>query len=109
MDKQSIINRLLALPAEIAEAEEAVLQVNGRVVLAKESLQAKEDSLLLNNVIDGKNAETRAAQVRQYTQNEREALADAELNLKNAVARLGKVRDEFRALRAVAELLKEAA
>jgi len=109
MDKQSIINRLLALPAEIADAEEAVLLANGRLVAVKESLQAKEDSLLLGNVIDGKNAETRAAQVRQYTQHERETMSDAELNLKNAAARLGKVRDEFRALRAVAELLKEAA
>ncbi|MFC4305756.1 hypothetical protein [Cohnella boryungensis] len=109
MDKQSIINRLLTLPTEISEAEEVVLQANGRLVVAKESLQAKEDSLLLGNVIDGKNAEIRAAQIRQYTEHEREALSDAELNLKNAVARLGKVRDEFRALRAVAELMKEAA
>lgn len=109
MDKQSIINRLLALPAEIAAAEEAVLQANGRLVTAKESLQAKEDSLLLGNVIDGKNAEIRAAQVRKYTEHEREALSDAELNLKNASARLNRFRDELRALQAVADLLKGAA
>ena len=108
MDKQQIMARILALPAEIAAAEEVVLQANGAVILAKDMLQQKEDSLLLGNVIDGKNAEIRAAQLRQHTQNEREALADAELNLKNAVARLGKVRDEFRALRAVVDLLKEA-
>lgn len=109
MDKQQIIERLLALPAEIAAAEESVLQANGRVVLAKEALQVKEDSLLLGNVIDGKNAETRAAQVRSFTQHERETLADAELMLKNAVARLGRARDEFRALQAITELLKGAA
>lgn len=109
MDKQSIINRLLALPAEIAAAEEATLQANMKLVTAKEMLQQKEDSLLLGNAIDGKNAEIRAAQLRQYTEHERESLADAELNLKNAVARLGRARDEFRALQAIVELIKGAA
>ncbi len=109
MDKQFIIDRLIALPTEIATAEEAVLQASGRVVTAKESLQAKEDSLLLGNVLDGKNAETRAAQARQYTQTEREMLNDAELMVKNASARLNRLRDEFKALRAVADLLKGAA
>ncbi|UUZ80673.1 hypothetical protein LJK88_38445 [Paenibacillus sp. P26] len=109
MDKQSIINRLLASPAEIAAAEEATLQANMKLVTAKEMLQQKEDSLLLGNAIDGKNAEIRAAQLRQYTEHERESLADAELNLKNAVARLGRARDEFRALQAIVELIKGAA
>lgn len=109
MDKQSIINRLLALPAEIAASEEAVLQANGRLVLAKDALQQKEDSLLLGNVIDGKNAETRAAQVRSYTQHEREALADAELMLKNASVRLTAQRNELGAMQAIAGLLGGAA
>ncbi|SFF22516.1 hypothetical protein SAMN04487969_11924 [Paenibacillus algorifonticola] len=109
MDKQALINRLLELPSEIAAAEDIVLQEHMLVVSAKESLQQKEDSLLLGNVIDGKNAEIRAAQVRQFTEHEREALADAEMRLKNAVARLGKGKDELRALRAVADLLKGAA
>ncbi|GIQ67413.1 hypothetical protein DUZ99_02230 [Xylanibacillus composti] len=109
MNKQQIMNRLLELPAEIANAEEDVLQANGKLILAKDMLQQKEDSLLLGNVIDGKNAEIRAAQMRQNTQNEREALADAELILKNATARLGRLRDEFKALRAVVDLLKEVA
>lgn len=109
MNKQQIIERLLALPAEIAAAEESVLEANGRVVLSKEALQAKEDSLLLGNVIDGKNAETRAAQVRSYTQHEREKLADDELLLKNSSAKLHRLRDELRALSAITELLKGAA
>lgn len=106
MDKHSIISRLLALPAEIATAEECVLQANGRLVLAKEALQTKDDSLLLGNVLDGKNAETRAAQARQYTQTEREMVSDAELLVKNASAKLNQLRDEFRALRSVADLLR---
>ncbi|WP_240421617.1 hypothetical protein [Paenibacillus periandrae] len=109
MDIQTIIKRLLALPAEITIAEENVLQAHARLIDAKDMLQQKEDSLLLGNMLDGKNAETRAAQARQFTTHEREILSDAELNLKNASVRLERHRYEFKALHAVAELLKGAA
>ncbi|MFB0841835.1 hypothetical protein [Paenibacillus oleatilyticus] len=106
MDRQSIISKLLALPAKIAAEEDNVLQAHANLIEAKGILQQKEDSLLLGNIIDGKNAEIRAAQMREYTEDERKHLIEAELSLKNAVARLERYRDEFRALRSVAELLK---
>lgn len=106
MTKQDIVSRLLGLPGEIAAAEDAVLGANGFLVQAKEALQRKEDSLLLGNEIDGKNAEIRAAQMRAFTELEREDLSEAELQLKNATTRLGRLRDEFRALQAVANLLQ---
>jgi hypothetical protein len=109
MDKQQIMDRLLALPAEIAAAEDKVLDSNLQVLGAKVALQDKEDTLLLGNSIDGKNAEIRAAQMRQQTDSERGLLEEAELVLKNNVARLGRLRDEFKALQAVAGLLKGAA
>ncbi|AZS15326.1 hypothetical protein [Paenibacillus lutimineralis] len=106
MTKQDIANRLLALPGEIATAEDSVLEANRQVILAKEILQQKEDDLLLGNAIDGKNAEIRAAQMRQHTEHERLNLSNAELHLKNDVTRLGRLKDEFRALQAVANLLQ---
>jgi hypothetical protein len=106
MTKQEIFKRLLELPGEIALAEDAVLEANQRVVTAKEALQQVEDGLLLNNVIDGKNAEIRAAQMRSHTVDERENLSEAELSLKNAAVRLGKLKDELRALQAAAGLLQ---
>ncbi|MCM3699234.1 hypothetical protein [Paenibacillus macerans] len=106
MTKQEMANRLLELPKEIAAAEDEVLSANVQLVQAKEALQLKEDGLLLGNVIDGKNAEIRAAQMRQHTERERDILSDAELNLKNAVTRLSKLKDEFRALQTVAGLLQ---
>ena len=109
MTKQEIVNRLLGLPGEIAAGEDALLEANRQVVLAKEVLQQKEDDLLLGNMIDGKNAEIRAAQMRQHTEHERLNLSNAELQLKNATTRLGRLRDEFRALQAVASLLQDGA
>lgn len=105
MEIRNIVARLLDLPMLIEGAEEVVLQANMSLIDAKTMLQEKEDGLLLGGIIDGKNAEIRAAQVREYTKNEREALTDAEMNLKNAVTRLGKFRDEFKALQAVSALL----
>lgn len=106
MTKQEIASRLLELPKEIAFAEDAVLVANYQLVQAKEALQRKEDELLLGNEIDGKNAEIRAAQMRQRTELEREDLSEAELTLKNAAVRLGKLKDELRALQAAAGLLQ---
>lgn len=106
MTKQEIANRLLVLPKEIATAEDVVIEANRQVVLAKETLQRKEDDLLLGNDIDGKNAEIRAAQMRQHTELEREGLSNAELNLKNAAVRLSKLKDELGALNSVAGLLQ---
>ncbi|GIO36246.1 hypothetical protein J41TS12_11070 [Paenibacillus antibioticophila] len=106
MKKQEIFERLLRLPAEIASAEDAVLEAHGQLVQAKEALQRKEDDVLLGNGIDGKNAEIRAAQMRQHTELEREDLSEAEMKLKNAAVRLGKLKDELRALQAAASLLQ---
>ncbi|MBU5673208.1 hypothetical protein [Paenibacillus brevis] len=106
MTKQEIFERLLALPSEIAKAEDTVIESHRQVISAKDILQQKEDDLLLGNMIDGKNAEIRSAQMRQHTEHERLNLSNAELHLKNDVARLGKLRDEFRALQAVANLLQ---
>jgi hypothetical protein len=107
MTKLDIINRLLALPKEISTAENVLLLANNGLLSAKDVLQRKEDDLLFGNVIDGKNAEIRSAQMRQGTQTERENLSTAERDVKNAAVRLGALRDEFRALQSVAFLLKE--
>ncbi|MBJ6360828.1 hypothetical protein ACFOQM_05885 [Paenibacillus sp. GCM10012307] len=106
MTKQELINRLLALPAVINSAEEAVLDAHSEVIAAKDELQLKEDALILGNAVEGKNAETRAAHMRSMTVLERQALAEAELGLKQSAARLERFKVEFKALRAVALLLQ---
>lgn len=107
MTKQEIVNRLLALPAEITKAEQVLMASDRQVLGAKDILQEREDSLLLGTAIDGKNAEIRAAQMRKFTEHERSDLLKAERDVKNAAVRLGALRDEFKALQAVASLLKE--
>lgn len=106
MTKQELIHRLLALPTEIAAAEDVVLGVHEQVTSLKDMLQEKEDSLLLGNMLDGKNAETRAAQARSFTQHERGLLSESELRLKNAVSRLERLRVQLNAYRTVAALLQ---
>ncbi len=105
MNKQEIARRLLALTSEIGVAEEAVLKADRQLIAAKEVLQKKEDDLWLGNVIDGKNAEIRAAQMRRHTDYQREVLSEAELKFKNAVSKLGRLKDELGALQAFSRLL----
>src|SRR5690606_32965103 len=109
MVKQDIINRLLSLPKEIAEAEESVITANKALQDAKTGLQAREDELLTSGVIDGKNAEIRTAQLRSFTGDQREAVTQAEYDLVRVKNHLALLYNEFKALQTVADLLKGAA
>jgi hypothetical protein len=109
MDKQFIIDRLMALPKEIAAAEESVIFASKDVQDAKNDLQAHEDGLLTTGAIDGKNAEIRTAQLRSFTFVQREAVTQAEYNLVRIKNNLALLYNEFKALQAVADLLKGAA
>jgi hypothetical protein len=111
MTKQDIVSRLMAIPHEIAAAEELVLLKNEALLQAKAVLQHKEDGLIFGVFedhgmsIDGKNAETRNAQLRKYTIEERSAVEEADTEFTRAKLRLSKLHNEFKALQAVAELL----
>ncbi|MBO9609194.1 MAG: hypothetical protein J7639_24785 [Paenibacillaceae bacterium] len=109
MNKQDIVDRLLDLPAEIGQAEDSVIWANQVVVSAKAALQEAEDRLLTSNVIDGKNEAIRSAQLRSFTGPERESLLQAENDSIKCRSALTQLQNEFRALQAVADLLKGAA
>lgn len=113
MDKQFLIDRVLSLPNDIKAAEAEVLDAYSTVQAAKSALQLKEDGLLLgmfdDMVIDGKNETIRSAQLRQYTDGERDAVLEAEMNLTRAKYRLSQLQNEFRALQTVANLIQEVA
>ncbi|MFB9273425.1 hypothetical protein [Cohnella cellulosilytica] len=106
ISKEDLILQLMELPKQIAAAEDKVLQAQDKVLEAKDILQLKEDSLWLNGSIDGKNAEIRSAQMRSFTELQRIEVSDAERELKLAAVRLQQLRDRFRALRSVVDLLK---
>ncbi|MFD0868802.1 hypothetical protein [Paenibacillus residui] len=113
MDKQSIAMRVLALPEEIEAAEKELINAEMSLRAAKANLQHKEDGLLLGVfdgiVIDGKNAETRNAQIRSHTESEREAVMNCEMELTRVRYRVERLHNEFRALQAVAGMLREVA
>lgn len=113
MDKQSIAMRVLALPEEIEAAEKVLINAEMSLRAAKANLQHKEDGLLLGVfdgiVIDGKNAETRNAQIRSHTEPEREAVINCEMELTRVRYRVERLQNEFRALQAVAGMLREVA
>ena len=109
MDRQQVIDRLLKLPQEIEETEVALLDAQVGALAAKETVADREAELLVSGVIDGKNAETRSAQVRAATEAERLAAREAE----NAVSRCGirftALCNEFKALISAAALIREVA
>lgn len=105
MDKQEIINQLLELPGRIHQTELLLNQVYYEVQVKKDYLTAKEDQLVLSGVIDGKNAETRQAQLRSLTVEERQAVQQAENQINKVKAELNRLLNTQANLRAIAKLL----
>ena len=105
MDKQEIINQLLELPRRIHQTELLLNQVYYEVQVKKDYLTAKEDQLVLSGVIDGKNAETRQAQLRSLTVEERQAVQQAENQINKVKAELNRLLNTQANLRAIAKLL----
>ncbi len=111
MNRYELTGRLLAIPSEIHRAEANAIDANTSLVIAKDALADREAALLLevdadgNPRVNGKNAEQRAAQLRQATELERAAALQAEVDRAAANSALTRLRDEFRAYRACALLL----
>lgn len=108
MTKLELIDKLSSLPGLIAEQEKAVINANLQVLASKGILTEAEDVLILSGAIDGKNAETRNAQLRAKTAKEREAIQKAENELSITRAHLNRLNNELAVCRAIAAMLKGA-
>lgn len=104
---RSIFGKLLELPTQITRAEADLLARDWSRQEALAALQAREDALLIEGV-DGKNAEARAAQLRQHTEAERQRALLAERAHAEARVQLSALTTEFAAMRSAARLLSEA-
>ncbi len=108
MTKLELIEKLSSLPELIAEQERAVINANLQVQDSKNILTEAEDVLILSGQIDGKNAETRNAQMRAKTVSERGGLQKAENELSIRRARLSFLNNELAVYKAIAGMLKGA-
>lgn len=106
MDRQAIIDRLTELPKEIAKTEHELYTLSLDVKGAKEELMRAENQLYLDGKIDGKNAEVRAAQLKESTIKERNAIHVAENKVELARIKLNELLNEFRAYRTIARILE---
>lgn len=107
-NKNDLIKELAELPAQIEAAEERLIERHNAVQVAKEVLTNKEDQAILEGLIDGKNAEIRAAQMRQYTSEARKMVQDAENGVTKTRVQLTRLNNRMAALKAIAGLLKGA-
>ncbi len=103
--KNDVIKRLRELPGEIQAQENALLEAVQYQEAYAESLSNTEAGLLLSGIIDGKNAEIRAAQMKDKTAEERAKVKEAENLVANARIGLNALLNELKALQAIARLL----
>lgn len=106
MNKQELITKLSTLPGEIEAQEQVVITAYEQVQESKAILAEAEDVLQLSGVIDGKNAETRNAQMRSKTTDERQGVQQAENGLSIARATLNRLNNELAVFRAIAYMLR---
>jgi len=104
--RDQLIAELTALKQSIVAANDEVFSASHELMVKKDALRAREDYLTLNGIIDGKNAEIRAAQLRQETIIERQDVAEAEDYLESAKATLSNRMAELRINLGLVELLK---
>lgn len=115
MNKQLIVDRLLALPTEIVAAELLLINLQNNLLEAQNTLQHLKDGLYIGvwedqgKKIDGKNAEIREAQMRQYTTLEQNGVNRATELVNRQRFEVTRLQNELTALRAVVDLLKGAA
>jgi hypothetical protein len=108
MTKMDLIDKLASLPELIEAQGRVVINAYQQVQKSKKGLTESEDILLLSGVIDGKNAEIRAAQMRENTVSEREAAQNAERQLSIEQVKLNRLNNELAVYRAIAGMLKGA-
>ena len=109
MDKQTLIERLMALPVDIEAAEKHVLSMSQAVDAAREQVATIEKDAILNGAITGKNETERKAQMAALTAEARQAVTEAEVKLSIARVAYNRLLNDFRALQAVAQMLREVA
>lgn len=109
LTREQIANRLPQCADELHRAELHLIETANEVAAARSALESMEDALLLGNVpgaaIDGKNAEIRAAQMREHTIAQRADLAYAEQRHRDAAARVRIAQAEVSCWRSVARLM----
>src|SRR5438034_9393595 len=105
MGQKEIIARLLELPRDLETAERTVLRYDKERRLAARLLEEVQDRLLLDGLLDGKNAETRSAQAREQTADELANLDMADSVLASAKAQLHRLQAEHSSLKAITRLL----
>lgn len=104
--RTEIIGRLLELPATLCEAEGAVVRARIALAAAKDRLETLEDALLLDpEALTGRNAEARAAQMREMTGEARQTVNYRQAEVWGVEMALRGLQNELSALRAAARLL----
>lgn len=105
-DRSRLACRLLQLVESLAPAARTLVDAEIARAERAEQLQALEDGLLLTpGAIDGKNAETRAAQLRHETSDTRSLLREAEAEAIRARNVLRFLEDQLAAFTAAARLI----
>lgn len=105
MTRDELLFDLARLPERIREAEGALLSASRMVEHARAHLHLAEDRLLLEGLLDGKNEETRKAQLRSRTREARVAVEEAEAERDRLRVGLEYEKAKFSAARAMARLL----
>jgi hypothetical protein len=109
--KQQIIDKLLKLPQEINDAELDLIRVQKMLSKSQEKLHLKEIEIQtgvredLSPVLDGKNAETRAAQLKCMTIAQREDVMIYEASIPEYRALVSLRQNELSAYRAISRIM----
>ena len=104
--RENLIADLKDLKISIPAANEQVYIAARELMVAKDELRIQEGKLIADKIIDGKNAEIRAAQMYGCTVVERQNVAEAEDFMEHSKLTLSNLQAELRINLALVELVK---
>jgi hypothetical protein len=104
--REQLIADLKSLKVSIPTANTEVYRGAREVITAKDELAIEEGALIKNGSIDGKNAEIRAAQMREFTVMERQNVTEAEDYFEAQKVGLRNLQTELQINLALVELVK---
>ena len=105
IDKQTVIDNLLAVAEELQDAELEAVDAEVALLRTREILRQVENGILTSGKIEGKNERVREATLAEMTHMELDEVAVARVNAACAGAALRVQQQRLATWRAVAELL----
>jgi hypothetical protein len=108
VEREELLLELQALPEKVLQAEQAYVKALSYLEDTRLALNAKTNELLLDGTIQGRNEQTREAELWPHTYELRRLTLKAKLAVEQTRSELSYVKNQLETMKLIAQLLLQA-